>query len=59
MSPGAQLEKTGIFLSKPISLLLVMIYLLQSTLLIFLIKDKYELHKVIDYQQDRLADMEE
>jgi soluble lytic murein transglycosylase len=59
MSPGAQLEKTGIFLSKPISLLLVMIYLLQSTLLIFLIKDKYDLHKIIDYQQDRLADMEE
>ena len=59
MSPGVQIDKTGIFLSKPISLLLVLIYLLQSTLLIFLIKDKYELHKIIDYQRDRLTDMEE
>jgi len=59
MSPGVQFDKTGIFLSKPISFVLVLIYLLQSTLLIFLIKDKYELHKIIDYQRDRLAEMEE
>ena len=59
MSPGVQFDKTGIFLSKPISFVLVLIYLLQSTLLIFLIKDKYELHKIIDYQQDRLSEMEE
>ena len=59
MSPGVQFDKTGIFLSKPISFVLVLIYLLQSTLLIFLIKDKYELHKIIDYQRGRLAEMEE
>lgn len=59
MSPGVSLEKTGIFLSKPIGLLLVMIYLLQSTLLVFLIKDKYELHKIIDFQRARLIEMEE
>jgi len=59
MSPGVQFEKTGIFLSKPISFVLVLIYLLQSTLLVFLIKDKYELHKIIDYQRSRLNDMEE
>ncbi len=59
MSSGVSLDKTGIYLSKPIALMLVLIYLLQSTLLVFLIKDKYELHKVIDYQRQRLADMEE
>ena len=59
MSPGISLDKTGIFLSKPIALLLVLIYLLQSTLLVFMIKDKYELHKIIDYQRQRLAEMEE
>ncbi|MEZ5359212.1 MAG: lytic transglycosylase domain-containing protein [Candidatus Zixiibacteriota bacterium] len=59
MSSGVNLEKTGIFLSKPIAFLLVMIYLLQSTLLVFLIKDKYELHKIIDYQRGRLSEMEE
>ena len=56
---GISLDKTGIFLSKPIALLLVLIYLLQSTLLVFMIKDKYELHKIIDYQRQRLAEMEE
>ncbi|MFH1701541.1 MAG: transglycosylase SLT domain-containing protein [Candidatus Zixiibacteriota bacterium] len=59
MSSGVSLEKTGIFLSKPIALLLVLIYLLQSTLLIFLVKDKYELHKIIDFQRNRLSEMEE
>ena len=59
MSPGVQLDKTGIFLSKPISFVLVLIYLLQSTLLVFMIKDKYELHKVIDFQRARLLEMEE
>jgi soluble lytic murein transglycosylase len=59
MSPGVSLEKTGIFLSKPISFMLVLIYLLQSTLLVFLIKDKYELHKIIDFQRGRLSEMEE
>lgn len=59
MSPGVSLDKTGIFISKPIAFLLVLIYLLQSTLLIFLIKDKYDLHKIIDYQRARLNEMEE
>ena len=59
MSNGVSLDRTGIFLSKPIALLLVLIYLLQSTLLVFLIKDKYELHKIIDYQRNRLIEMEE
>lgn len=59
MSPGLTLDKTGLFISKPIATMLVMIYLLQSTLLIFLIKDKYELHKIIDYQRTRLTEMEE
>ncbi len=59
MSPGVLLDKTGIFLSKPISFVLVLIYLLQSTLLVFMIKDKYDLHKIIDFQRARLVEMEE
>jgi len=59
MSSGLSLEKTGIFLSRPIAYMLVLIYLLQSTLLVFLIKDKYDLHKIIDYQRGRLSEMEE
>ncbi|MCP4566378.1 MAG: lytic transglycosylase domain-containing protein [FCB group bacterium] len=59
MSPGVNFEKTGIFFSKTIALLLVLIYLLQSTLLVFLIKDKYDLHRIIDYQRQRLTEMEE
>lgn len=59
MNSGVQLEQTGIYFSKTIALLLVLIYLLQSTLLVFLIKDKYELHKIINYQRERLIEMEE
>jgi soluble lytic murein transglycosylase len=53
------IDKTGIFLSKPISLLFVLIYLAQSALLIYMIRDRYELEKVIDYQRSRIYDMEE
>jgi len=59
MSPIVSLDKTGIFLSKPIAFVLVLVYLIQSTLLIYLIKDKYELHQIIDFQRDRLEEMEE
>lgn len=54
-----QVEKLGIYLSKPISFLLVLIYLLQSGLLIYLIKDKFDLERQITFQQKRISELEE
>ncbi len=53
------LEKAGIYLSKPITYILVLIYLAQSALLIFLIHDKYELETQIQYQQGQITELEE
>ncbi len=54
-----QVDKLGIYLSKPISVLLVTIYLVQSGLLIFLIRDKFELERQINFQQKRITELEE
>lgn len=54
-----QIDKLGIFLSKPISFLLVLIYLVQSVLLVYLIREKFDLEKQINYQQKRISDLEE
>jgi soluble lytic murein transglycosylase-like protein len=54
-----QIEKLGIFLSKPIAVLLVIIYLIQSALLVYLIKDKFDLEKQISFQQKRINELEE
>ena len=54
-----QYEKLGIFLSKPIALLLVVIYLVQSALLVYLIKDKFDLEKQVNFQQKRISELEE
>ena len=53
-----QFDKLGIFLSKPIASLLVLIYLIQSSLLVYLIADKYDLEKQISFQQDRIIELE-
>jgi len=54
-----QVEKVGIYLSKWISFLAVLIYLVQSGLLIFLIKDKFDLERQIAFQQKRISELEE
>jgi len=54
-----RVDKVGIFLSKPISFLLVVIYLLQSGLLVYLIKGKFDLEKQITFQQKRITELEE
>ena len=54
-----QFEKLGIFLSKPIAFLLVVIYLLQSGLLVYLIRHKFDLEKQIAFQQKRISELEE
>ncbi len=54
-----QFDKLGIFLSKPVAFLLVVIYLMQSGLLVYLIKDKFDLEQQISFQQSRINDLEE
>jgi soluble lytic murein transglycosylase len=54
-----QIDRLGIFLSKPISFLLVLIYLVQSVLLVYLIREKFDLERQINYQQKRLSELQE
>lgn len=54
-----QYEKLGIFLSRPIAYLLVVVYLLQSGLLVYLVKQKFDLEKQIAFQQKRITALEE
>jgi len=54
-----QFDKLGIFLSKPVAFLLVLIYFLQSGLLVYLIADKFELEKQITFQQKRVNELQE
>lgn len=54
-----QFEKLGIFLSRPIAFLLVVIYFVQSGLLVYLIADKFALEKQISFQQKRIRELEE
>ncbi len=54
-----QFEKLGIFLSRPVAFLLVVVYLLQSGLLVYLIKEKFDLEKQISFQQKRITALEE
>ena len=54
-----QMDKIGVFLSRPVSFLLVIIYLAQSGLLIYLVSEKFDLEKQILFQQKRISALEE
>jgi len=54
-----QFDKLGIFLSRPIAFLLVLIYFIQSALLVYLIADKFQLERQISFQQKRINELEE
>jgi len=54
-----QFDKLGIFLSKPIAFLLVVIYLLQSGLLVYMVGNRFELEKQVTFQQKRITELEE
>ena len=54
-----QFEKLGIFLTRPIAILFVLIYLLQSALLVYLVTDKFDLEEQISFQQKRIRELEE
>ncbi len=53
------IEKLGIFLSKPVAYLLMIIYLLQSTLLAYLLYDRYNLEKTVSHQQEQISELKE
>ena len=54
-----QYEKLGIFLSKPIAFIVVAIYLIQSALAVYLVKEKYDLERQVSFQQSRIDELEE
>lgn len=54
-----QIDKVGIFLSRPIAFLLVLIYLVQSGLLVYLIYDKFMMERQISFQQTRIRELQE
>ncbi|MBI5267590.1 MAG: lytic transglycosylase domain-containing protein [candidate division Zixibacteria bacterium] len=54
-----QFEKLGIFLSKPMAYLLMVIYLTQSCVLAYLVMDKYNLEQQIAFQQRRISELED
>ena len=54
-----QFNRLGIFLSRPIAFLLVLIYFVQSGLLVYLIADKFQLERQISFQQTRIHELEE
>lgn len=52
-------EKLGIYLSKPVAFLLLLIYLVQSALALYLVKNKFDLEKQVSFQQKRITELEE
>ncbi len=53
------IDKLGIFLSKPVALLLMLIYLVQTGALVYLIDNRLDLEKQISYQRTRITELEE
>jgi soluble lytic murein transglycosylase-like protein len=53
------IRKSGIMLSKFISVLLVLLYLGQGAVIIYLIRDRYELRCIVRDQQLRINELEE
>jgi len=53
------IEKLGVYLSRPVAFIVVVIYLLQSALLVYLVDEKFDLEKQVNFQQKRIAELEE
>jgi hypothetical protein len=54
-----QYNRLGIFLSRPVAILFVLVYLSQSGLIIYLVQEKFDLEKQIDFQRKRITELEE
>jgi hypothetical protein len=52
-------NRLGIFLSRPVAILFVLIYLSQSVLIIYLIREKFNLEKQLSHQRQRISELEE
>ncbi|MEW6050936.1 MAG: lytic transglycosylase domain-containing protein [Candidatus Zixiibacteriota bacterium] len=52
-------EKLGIYLSKPVAFILLLIYLVQSSLALYLVKNKFDLEKQVSFQQKKITELEE
>jgi soluble lytic murein transglycosylase len=53
------IEKLGVYLSRPVAFIVVVIYLVQSALLVYLVTDKFDLEKQVSYQQKRIGELEQ
>lgn len=53
------IRKTGIMVSKPISLLLILLYIAQTGLIVYLTHDRFEKEKILRQQQMRIMELEE
>lgn len=54
-----EFNRLGIFLARPVAILFVLVYLVQSGLIIYLVKDKFDLEKQVSYQRTRISELEE
>jgi hypothetical protein len=52
-------NRLGIFLSRPVAILFVLVYLSQSVLIIYLIREKFDLEKQLNHQKQRISELEE
>jgi hypothetical protein len=52
-------NRLGIFLSRPVAILFVLIYLSQSILIIYLVREKFDLETQLTHQRQRISDLEE
>jgi len=52
-------NRLGIFLSRPVAILFVLIYLSQSVLIIYLVREKFDLENQLTHQRQRISELEE
>jgi len=53
------IRKSGILVSKFVSVLLVLLYLAQSAVIIYLIRERFELNSIVRDQQQKIIELEE
>lgn len=53
------IRKTGIMVSKPISILLILLYIAQTSYIVYLAHDRFEKEKILRQQQIRIMELEE
>ncbi len=60
MSLGVKaIRKTGIIISRPVSFLLILLYIAQTGLILYLARDRFEKEKILRQQQIEIMELEE